>query len=327
MPIILGVDGGATKTHALVTDEAGRILGSSIFGPSNWEDIGVVAAGETVRAAVLEALGEAGARPEDVAGSVIGLAGLDWESDRTRLVSVPESLRLVGPVDVVNDSFVALRAGSRHPWGVVVVAGSGAVAAGRNRDGEVFRTLGLGPAFGDFGSATDVSQEGVRAVSEAFTGKGPDTGLSETLRERTGVASVAELLEATSRGRLNSVGFAPVVVEVAERGDAVARRILEAAGSSVGRSAIAVIRRLRMEDDEFGLVLAGGMFHGASSILRSSLEAVVRAVAPRANPVQLGTAPVVGAVLLAMELAGLHVGNELQPQLAREAVSVFHVGA
>jgi len=325
MPVILGIDGGATKTHALVTDETGRILGSSIFGPSNWEEIGVVAAGETVRAAVLEALGEAGAKPEDVTGSAFGLSGLDWDSDRIRLMSVPESLRLAGPIDVVNDAFVALRAGSGHPWGVVVVAGSGAVAAGRNTKGEVFRTLGLGPVFGDFGSGSDVSEEGVRAVAEAFTGKGQVTELSEVLCERTGVASVAEFLEATSRGRLNSEGFAPVVVEVAERGDAVARGILEAAGALVGRSAVAVIRRLRMEGDEFDLVMAGGMFHGKSSILQSSLETAVKAIAPRARPVRLETAPVVGAVLLAMELVGMHVGGDLQLRLAREAVSLFHL--
>jgi N-acetylglucosamine kinase-like BadF-type ATPase len=327
MPVVLGVDGGGTKTHALVTDEAGRVLGSSIFGPSNWEDIGVIAAGETVRATVLEALAEAGAKPEDVAGGVIGLAGLDWESDRIRLMSVPDSLRLTGPIDVVNDAFVALRAGASRPYGVVVIAGSGAIAAGRNIEGEVFRTLGLGQVFGDFGSATDVSLEGVRAVAEAFTGKGPATELSEALLERTGVASVSELLEATSRGRINNEGFAPVVIEVAERGDAVARGILEAAGATVAGSAIAVIRRLRMEGDEFDLVLAGGMFHGTSSILQSSLEATVTAVAPRVRPVRLETAPVVGAVLLAMELIGVHVGDDLQPQLARDAISIFHLRA
>ena len=327
MAVVLGVDGGATKTHALVTDETGKILGSSILGPSNWEEIGVVATGETVRATVLEALGEAGARLGDVAAAVFGLAGLDWESDRLRLMSIPESLRLGGPFDVVNDAFVALRAGSRNPWGVVVIAGSGSVAAGRNRAGEVFRTLGLGPVYGDFGSATDVSEEAVRAVAEAYTGKGPATELSEALREATGVATVVEFLEATSRGRISSERLAPVALEVAERGDAVARGIFEAAGASIGRSAAAVIRHLRMEDDEFDLVLAGGMFHGASSILRSSLEPLVTDVAPRVTPVRLETAPVVGATLLAMELVGMEVGDDLQPQLAREAVSVFHLGA
>jgi N-acetylglucosamine kinase-like BadF-type ATPase len=118
-----------------------------------------------------------------------------------------------------------------------------------------------------------------------------------------------------------------VALEVAERGDAVARGIFEAAGASIGRSAAAVIRHLRMEDDQFDLVLAGGMFHGASSILRSSLEPLVTDVAPRVTPVRLETAPVVGATLLAMELVGMEVGDDLQPQLAREAVSVFHLGA
>ncbi len=323
MTVVVGVDGGGTKTHVLVADESGATLGAALSGPSNWEEIGLEAVASTLRAAVLEALEAAGDEPQDVAASVFGLAGLDWESDHVRLGLIPQALGLGGPSDVVNDAFVALRAGANRPWGVVVVAGSGAVAAGRNPAGETFRTLGLGPTFGDFGSGTDVSQEAVRAVAEAYTGKGAPTALGEAMRAKAGVGSVLELLEGTSRGRFNDTVFAPVVVDAAEHGDRVARGILETAGGALGRSANAVILRLRLEDEEFELVLTGGMFRGTSRIVRSAVEAAVRRVAPKATPVRLEAPPAVGACLLALELAECETNPDLHANLAVGAIEAF----
>jgi N-acetylglucosamine kinase-like BadF-type ATPase len=323
--VVLGVDGGGTKTHVLVTDLSGRVVGSGTGGPSNWEDVGIVGAGETLRAAVLEAIQQAGVPPLEVVGCVFGLAGMDWDADHRRMHSLPDSFAFGGPSDVVNDSFVALRAGASHPWGVVVIAGTGAICGGRNRAGETFRTFGLGWEYGDFGSATDVSFEGVRAVAEAATGKGPPTALGDAMCAETAQSSVLQLLEELSRGRLDATRFGPLVVQAASSGDEVARAILERAGDSLGRSAAAVIRRLEMQDDEFEIVLSGGMLRGASESVRSALEDVLRPLAPRATFVRLRTAPVVGAVLLAMEAAGLSVDPELHQRLAEDAIERFHL--
>ena len=325
MAVVLGVDGGGTKTHVLVADTSGRVLGSGTGGPSNWEDVGIVGAGETLRAAVLEAIQEAGVPPADVVGCVFGLAGMDWDDDHRRMHSLPDSFAFGGPSDVVNDSFVALRAGASHPWGVVVIAGTGAIAGGRNRAGMTFRTFGLGAAYGDFGSASDVSEEGVRAVAEWATGKGPPTALSEAMCAQSGLGSVLQVLEELSRGRLDATQFAPLVVGVASEGDEVARAILERAGDSLGRSAGAVVRRLEMQDDEFEIVLSGGMLRGGSHIVRDRVETVLRPLAPRATFVRLRTAPVVGAVLLAMEVAGLPIEAGLHEHLAEDAIERFQL--
>jgi N-acetylglucosamine kinase-like BadF-type ATPase len=240
--------------------------------------------------------------------------------------SLPDSFAFGGPSDVVNDSFVALRAGSSHPWGVVVIAGTGAICGGRNRAGETFRTFGLGWEYGDFGSATDVSLEGVRGVAEAVTGKGPPTALGDAMCAQTGASSVLQLLEELSRGRLDTTQFGPLVVRAATEGDQVALAILKRAGDSLGRSAAAVVRRLGMQDDEFEIVLSGGLLRGTSESVRVALEEVLHPVAPNATFVPLRTAPVVGAVLLAMEAAGLPVDQALHDRLTEDAIVRFHLG-
>ena len=77
-------------------------------------------------------------------------------------------------------------------YGIVLVAGTGAVAAGRNRAGKTFRTLGQGPILGDEGAASDVSDDAVRAVANAYTGRGPATALTEELCTLAGCRSSAE---------------------------------------------------------------------------------------------------------------------------------------
>src|SRR5205807_2206088 len=127
---------------------------------------------------------------------------------------------------------------------VVVVAGTGTVAAGRNREGRTARTLGLGRVLGDEGSASDVSEAALRAVARAYTGRGPATSLSEGLCQVRGASSVVQLLEEYSRGGEPEFNAAPLVLAHAARGDAVAAGIVEWAGSELGAAAATVARTL-----------------------------------------------------------------------------------
>jgi N-acetylglucosamine kinase-like BadF-type ATPase len=323
MAPVLGVDGGGTKSHAIVAGEDGAILGFGVSGAANWEDVGIAAAGAAILSSIREALGRASLQPEEIGASVFGLAGVDFPADEVRLASVPESLGLGGPHRIVNDSMVALRAGTNLPWGVVVIAGSGSIAAGRNPDGDEFRTLGMGPMFGDWGAGTEISQAAVTAVADQVTGRGPETALAELLRERTDASSVLEMLEGLGRQRIDDSRFADLVAVAAEAGDPVSRRILEHAGTSLGASAALVARKLRMTDSEFELVMSGGMFRANSRIIPATLEATVKREAPGARPVRLEVPPVVGAVLLAMEMIGMATDVDRHTRLAVEATTAL----
>jgi N-acetylglucosamine kinase-like BadF-type ATPase len=323
--VVLGVDGGGTRTYAILADETGRVLGSSVTGPSNWELVGIGGAGAALRVALVGALGVVGLETSAIEASVFGLAGVDWPSDVQRLAFAIDPLDVPGPREVVNDSFVALRAGASRPWGVVVIAGTGTVAAGRNPAGETYRTLGLGAVYGDVGSANDVSVEAVGAVAAAYTGRGPSTALSDLMCRHLGRASVAEVLEQVSRsehgGRIEDEveGFAPVVIEAANDGDLVARGILERAGAALGGSAVLVVRRLGMLDLDVEIVLAGGLITGASRFVSDPFEVVVGREAPRARFVRLSTPAAVGSTLMALELLGIEPAPETSERLRDEA--------
>jgi N-acetylglucosamine kinase-like BadF-type ATPase len=313
MSLLLGIDGGGTKTHAVIATPDGTVHGFATNGPSNWEMVGLRGAAESLREAIAKAAGQAGCSLTDITSTVFGLAGADWPSDVPRLDSAIEPIGLHGARSIVNDSFIALRAGTEQPWGVVVIAGTGTVAAGRNPDGESYRTLGLGEMLGDWGSASDVSEGAITAVANAYTGRGPETVLTEDLCRLAGVGSAAELLEQFSRGGEQAPSVAPLVLGAAEHGDMAAREIVERAGKELGESAALVARRLRL-DPGYDLVLAGGLFRSGSALL----ERLIRERVPGARLARLMAPPVVGAVLMAIELAGGAPAPGVQERLASQ---------
>src|SRR6478736_2268133 len=140
---VIGVDGGATKTDAVVLGGDGRVLGSGRAGGSNWERLGLERAVGEIALAIEAALEEAGVVRDEIAASAFALADVDWPGDPARVDSALEGLRLGGRRLVTNDSFGALRAGISGHAGCVSSAGTGAVAAGRNAAGETARTMAV----------------------------------------------------------------------------------------------------------------------------------------------------------------------------------------
>jgi N-acetylglucosamine kinase-like BadF-type ATPase len=316
---VLGVDVGATKSDVLIAEDTGAILAFTRTKGANWELIGLSAAYDRLAQAVEQTLAQARLSSADLAAAGYGLAGLDWPSDHDRLLPVIRRLGLDGPQILVNDAFVALWAGTREGCGVVVIAGTGSVAAGRNRGGDEARTIGGTYPWGDFGGAIDIVRAAIYAVATAHTGRSRQTALSKRLVEVSGARSVEDLLEGLARKRLRlGASAAPQVIEVARGGDAVAQEIARRAGRELAESALAIVRRLDMESEPFDLVLAGGVFRCGYDLLLDTLAEKVMAAAPRAKLVHLDSPPAVGAVLLGFDSLGMPLPERAYRRLVSE---------
>jgi N-acetylglucosamine kinase-like BadF-type ATPase len=325
---VLGIDGGGRKTYAVVTDEGGGLLGAGETTASNWEIVGEDAAREALAVAAADAIAGAGLRDADVAAVVLGLAGMDWPSDEPRLRELSSRAASDAPRRIVNDAFIALRAGTTESWGIAVVAGTGTVAVGRDPVGNEFRTIGEGRTFGDFGDEFDVSELAVAAVADQYTGRGPATMLTEMLLERLGETSVEAMLERLARfdPRFRAPelqNLTPMVLAATEAGDLVARTVLERIGQALGEAAGVVARRLNLSNLPVEVVLAGGLFRTPNRYLLDELELGVRRTAPRAEVELLTCPPVVGAALMAMELARIPITSNASSRLRDEVTTRF----
>ncbi len=300
---VVGVDGGATKTDAVVMTAGGSVVGSGRAGSSNWESVGLAAAVDAIALAVDDALREAGHTRRDLEASVFALAGVDWPGDQVHLADALKFLGLGGERFITNDAFAALRAGISGQSGCVSSAGTGAVAAGRNEAGQTARTMAEG--FGELGGAGDIVERALWACARMREASGPDTGLASSLCAALGVPDLDTLFEGIKRHGLAVGGeLAPLVLDVAAQGDDVARLLLEEQGRSLADEVLGVARRLGMLDTSFELVIAGSVHLAGSPSLDSAFAARVGELAPRAEIIPLRERPVVGAARLALEQIG-----------------------
>ena len=297
---VLGVDGGNTKTLAVVADADGRVIGT---GRAGCGDIYGAESPDAALRAIADAVAAAlGAGSVDAA--VFSLAGADWPEDFEMLErELRARLGLPDVVVIVNDALGALRSGSPDWTGMSVVSGTHNAIGARHPDGRVFH-LGWWP---DGGGARDLGSGGLRAVYRAEMGLGPPTALTERALALYGAADPIALLYAfTRRGGLGQSGvdrFAAGVLDAADEGDAVAEAIVAGAGRVLGGQARASAARLDLPVAGSRVVLTGGVFGHPSDALADATMAEL----PGGVAVRHGPPPVVGAHLLGFDRLGLQV--------------------
>lgn len=319
MDYVLGVDGGTTKTVALVALPDGDVVGAGRAGGSNIYCQHPQVAFRNVERAVLAALDPVGMRPADLATAVYSMSGADWPEDfdfiRNEMLNRGLGRRIV----VVNDAVGGLRAGSPDGSGVAVVCGTGAAVAARTQDGEVWHTS----FWQEPGGAEELGAKMLRAVYRAELEIDPPTRLTERVLHFFGITEVEDVLRLfTARvgtPPTNVGALARVLLDEVDLGDPTARRIAEEHGAALGDYALAAARRVGIEGEKFPLVLAGGVFRHACGILVDSLVERVRAGSTDAWAVRSRYEPVVGALLLSLEEAGVVID---EPLLSRIAVTL-----
>jgi N-acetylglucosamine kinase-like BadF-type ATPase len=305
MSCYLGADIGGTKSHVLIADDNGQVLGFGTAGPGNHEVVGYEGLAEALHKAARQALVRAGLSVEDISGAGFGIAGYDWPSELPPTQHAVSYLGLVCPQEIVNDTLLGLIAGSEQGWGVVVVGGTGSNAWGIDANRRTGRMTGGGYLFGEHGGGSDIVLRAVQAAAREWTQVGPKSMLTQALLTHTGAASLEELLEGLALDQFSlGASAATLVFEAARRGDPTAEEIVHWAGEQLALHAIGVIRQLGIQDASFDVVLVGSLFK-AGPMLLEPFKQTVLAEAPAARMVPLAVPPVIGAVLLGMEAAGL----------------------
>lgn len=251
-----GVDGGGTKTLAVVVDDSGQELGRVSAGSGNYAAVGLESAVQNITDAVTGATAQAGAEPP-LAAVWIGLAGVDRPADSELLL--PYLRPLARTVRLSNDAELALT-GLQGARGVAVISGTGSIALGRDASGAQTRTGGWGHLLGDEGSGWEIGRHALRAVARASDGRGAPTSLVQAVVEAWGLdgpqGMIGKVYPDTNKALV--AGLTSVVLKCFREGDEVAQRIVERAADELAIAVSTVADRLRF-DDGLPLAVAGGL--------------------------------------------------------------------
>ncbi len=303
---LLAVDGGNSKTDVVLLAGDGTLLGA-LRGPTvSHQQVGLEESGRRLLALAREAAAAAGLVADLPVASlaVLCLAGMDLPSDARHLAAVHGRSGIGAQVVLRNDTVAALRAGSPEPWGVAVIVGAGINAVGLAPDGREARFAGLGPISGDRGGGGSLGMEALGAAVRARDGRGPRTVLERLVPAHFALRRPIDVTTALYRGALGEGRvreLAPVAVEAAAAGDAVALELLDALAAECASFATAAIQRLALARRAVPVVLAGGVARGAGALLAEPVARRVRLVAPRACVSVLGAPPVLGSALLGLD--------------------------
>ncbi len=306
MPYYLGIDGGGTKTTCVAGDET-RVRATATAGPSNIVRVGETQARESLHQAVRQACAAAGITPEQVARTCVGGSG----AARPELAeTVRRILAEILPtrVEVVGDMQIALEAAFDAGPGVIVIAGTGSIAYGRNAQGHTARAGGWGFAIGDEGSAHWIGRAAVSAVlrdSDRTLGTAEKllhAKFATALCNAWGVTSLADL--ASTANSIPPPDFAALFPAVAASQDALALRVLSIAGLELAHIAAVVVSRLfpNNEPSPVPVAMIGGVFRHAE-LTRGDFYNELRRLDPRVEINPQVVEPVEGALRMARRAA------------------------
>lgn len=300
---VIGVDGGGTETVGILANEHGLILSQGKVGATNYQVVGA----ERLKSEIHKLFQQMGVGPDKSTRKVshvfIGLAGVGRESDRKEVSALFQNLPYLGNVTVESDAQVALSGAFSGEEGIIIIAGTGAICFGRDKNGPVVRSGGWGYLLGDEGSGYFIGQQAIIAALKDLDGRGEKTELRPAIEKRYQLASIDEIIPKIYKQQIDRTeiaGLAPLVFGLAAENDAEAADIIRRTGHEQGRLAKAVAERLALINKKIRVALIGGVFN-QRDILENEIAKELYELSWDVEIIEPEFPPVVGAVLLALD--------------------------
>jgi N-acetylglucosamine kinase-like BadF-type ATPase len=307
--IVLGMDIGGTKSHAVLADDTGKILGEGVGGSGNINFIPLEMAEQSFTEAITTAQKQAGIRKLETELAIIGI-----EPQPDPLI--PCITRLAHPKKIMRkeEGECSLVAGLVEKVGLALIVGTGSVAWGRNAAGQTHVTSCWGP-IGDEGSAYWLAERGLNAAFYAEDRRGPYTKMHAKVLEKLGggpsIRKKITLLYTTQDFRKEVADHAKVVTELAtaDPPDPVMREIVDEGAEHIVHMAATCAEVLGLQKGPYKVV-AGSLLLRVPYYYEQVREGLRRRHS-QATIVDPRFTPGVGAALIALDMIGVPWSDEV----------------
>lgn len=304
MKYIIGIDGGGTKTECAVADLSGKVL-HRIFGKSsNFLTIGVNAAVENLFELIEGILFKIEADFGDVEMLLVGTAGAGREEDAAVLetkfndYTMREGIKIKS-VKVVSDARIALEGAFSGKAGCILIAGTGSILFGKDKNGFIHRSGGFGRLIGDEGSGHSIGRKGLAAVAKELDGRGKATLITQQLNKKYYISSAPDLIINVYKNNFDIASAAEVVLSAAGKNDVVALQILNEEVDELLLHLNAAMKK--MKSKKLDIAFTGSLIAN-KNIYSDLLRTKIADNFPFVKIQEPGNTPVEGAILLAKEM-------------------------
>lgn len=301
---VIGIDGGATKTTAVLADLKSNILSEKTSGPANFLIIGTDKVAKTISDLILDLCNDAEINIQNIEAVCMGLTGAGREDDAKKIKDAvldywqKNYSSQIKNLIVTSDARIALEGAFSGRPGIILIAGTGSIIFGKDRTGQLYRVGGFGRYIGDEGGGYSIGRLGLQAVAKSLDGRGPETKLFQILNEKFGITTAEDLINKVYKENLDFAAIAPYVIQCAEEGDEACREILRKEAEELVLHIKAIKDKIKVRTVYISFL--GGLLSGEnyySKLLRKIILQKVEGV----NVILPEHPPAYGAVLLAMD--------------------------
>lgn len=306
---VIGMDGGATKTAAMLSDLKGAVLAEDAGGASNPQVVGPEKTASVIVGLIETLTSKVGCRPSEIVGIMAGLAGAgregDKESVRNAVTAEAKRRRLpIGRVGVESDGRVSLEGAFKGKAGIILIAGTGSFSLAKDHKGGIHRAGGWGRIVGDEGSGQILGREGLNAVAKHIDGRGKPTTLTALIAKKFGLSSQEKIISAVYRQNFDVATIAPLVIEAATGKDIECARILNKATFELSEHVRILVKEIEESSharSKIPLAFIGSLITN-DNVYQKILKHRIMFSMPQVNVVPPEAPPAFGAVLLAIRL-------------------------
>ena len=297
----IGLDGGGTKTKCLITDENLKVLHQCTGGPSNFLMIGTDEVSLTLYKLIYECIEGVKCNADEIEAVVIGTTGAGRRTDAEKLendfMSFVNSKNMrLNKFRVESDARIALEGAFSGSPGAILIAGTGSIMFGKDRNGNVHRVGGFGRFIGDEGSGYDIGRRGLIAVAKDMDGRGLKTSLTKLLNEKFNINDVSSLITEIYKNKFDIASVAPLVTESAENGDEICENILNDEAEELILHIRAMAKLLK--ENETKLTLIGSTLT-TENYYSKLFHSKVKKYLPNVTIQSAEHEPAIGAILMA----------------------------
>lgn len=303
MSLFIGIDGGGTKSKCVLTDENLNIIYETQSGPTNFLTIGTDVVANTIFNLFTECCNSQNISLSQVNGIVLGTTGAGRENDAKKLEDsvIKESQKKDSPINsfkVISDARIALEGAFAGNSGSILIAGTGSIMFGKDKDGKIHRVGGCGRLIGDEGSGLTIGRKGLNILSKYFDGRGKDTLLRSKIADEFGINNQTELITKVYSENLSIQKVAPLVMQSAEAGDELCRDILDEETNELLMH-IAAMSKL-LNEINMKLVFIGGTI-ATENYYSNMFRKKINQFLPEIEIQQAQYPPEIGAVIFAKQ--------------------------
>lgn len=304
----LGFDGGGTKTECVLADSEGGVIARAFTGPSNPQRAGYMRAWFALSEAADCVLSRGKIRAGHIGGVCAGIGGVNTKGASRRAIGFFEGGFPNARVRVTTDLEIAHEAAFGSGEGILLLAGTGSAALGRDAGGRVVHAGGHGPWYSDEGSAFEIGRRAFEAVIRAEEGRGPATALSKKVFQWHQSRDWGLIRDAISKNPDDVFPKTfPLAAQLADKGDAVSQQIFSTAAASLAQLAASAANQLGWRDRDVPLAKIGGVY-GRSKFFDAAIDAELKKLLPRVQVVAVEVSPAEAAMRMAIR-SGRAKGN------------------